>query len=110
MTISDVWRAYREAQREIEELRREIERLRTVAEWQPISTAPKDGTWYLICRACEGLESCEVGCFNPLLHDQFIEVEGGLYKKERRSAYDYRGFNNHHRSTHWHLLPEPPKC
>ena len=79
-------------------------------EWQPIETAPRDGTWFLICRANEGWESYEIGAYDPLFHDRFTEVgAGGLYKKEVVITYEWRGFNNFDRATHWMPLPEPPK-
>jgi hypothetical protein len=33
---------------EIEELRAEVRRLREALTWQPIETAPKDGTWVIV--------------------------------------------------------------
>ena len=81
-----------------------------MTEWQPIETAPRDGTWFLICRANEGWESYEIGAYDPLFHDRFTEVgAGGLYKKEVVITYEWRGFNNFDRATHWMPLPEPPK-
>lgn len=79
-----------------------------MSEWHPIKTAPKDGSWFLICRACEGADSYEVGRFDPSFHDEFIEAGDGLYRKERRLGYEWRGFSNFHRATHWYPLPSPP--
>ena len=81
-----------------------------MTEWRDISTAPRNGTWFLICRASEGFESYEIGKYDPSLWDRYIEVESGLYRKEKESISDWRGFNNFHRATHWMPLPEPPKC
>jgi hypothetical protein len=75
--------------------------------WQPIETAPRDGTWFVICTAGEQ-DSCEAGCYDPLLSDHFVEADNGLYKKERVSLYDWTGFNNFHRATHWIPLPYVP--
>lgn len=80
-----------------------------MSKWQPIETAPKDGTWFLIGRSDEGPESYEVGCYDPYLWDKFIEVSDGLYRKQREPITDWRGFNNFDRATHWMPLPEPPK-
>jgi hypothetical protein len=93
--------------------RRILERLSrergTVPEgWQDISTAPKDGTWFLICRDDEGFDSYEIGCYEPLTHDRFEPAEGGLYRKVPVKILDHRGFNNFHRATHWMPLPAPP--
>lgn len=81
--------------------------------WQPIETAPRDGTWFLICRADEGPSSYEVGRYDPLLHDTYVlhdTCDGvALYRKTRETIYDWGGFNNFGRATHWMPLPEPPK-
>lgn len=76
--------------------------------WQPIETAPKDGTWFLIIRDSDGEESVEVGRYDPYYRDEYIEVEGGLYRKEKQVGYEWSGFNNFHRATHWMPLPKPP--
>ena len=76
--------------------------------WKPIETAPKDGTWFLICRTGEGFDSYEVGCFDPSMADRYEHVEGDLYRKTQVSIYDWRRFNNVHRATHWAPLPPPP--
>ena len=77
-------------------------------DWQPIITAPRDGTWFLICRAHEGFSSYEVGKYDPYMTPEYVEVEGGLYRKDMRPAYDWVGFNNFHRETNWLPLPNPP--
>ncbi len=76
--------------------------------WQPIETAPRDGTWFLICRAQDGFDTYEVGQYLPLNFPHYIEVEGGLFRKENQQVYDWHGFNNFHRATHWMPLPSPP--
>lgn len=77
-------------------------------DWQPIDTAPRDGTWFLICRKGDGEESYEIGRYRPLMHDKFVPVDGGLYRLERENLYDWDGFNNFHRATHWMPAPTPP--
>jgi hypothetical protein len=77
-------------------------------EWQPIETAPRDGTWFMICRAEDGFDSYEVGRYDPYMTSEFVEVEGGLFRKEMRSSYDWGHFNNFYRATHWMRVPEPP--
>lgn len=80
--------------------------------WLPIETAPRDGTWFLIYLADEDdgpFSAYEVGKYDPYMTTDYIEVEGGLYRKELRSSYDWAGFNNFHRATHWMPLPEPPE-
>lgn len=75
--------------------------------WQPIETAPRDGTWFVVCRAGEP-DSVEAGCYDPLMHDEYVEAGEGLYRKERRTSYEWTGFNNMHRATHWMPIPEVP--
>lgn len=82
-----------------------------MSEWQPIETAPQDGTWFLTCDATQRddhIPRYEVGRYDPYMMPDFIEVEGGLYKKVMRSCYDWSGFNNFHRATHWMPIPPPP--
>jgi hypothetical protein len=77
--------------------------------WQPIETAPRDGSWFLICIAGED-GSYEVGCFDsdPLTWDTFVPVDDGLFRKETTVLIQWRGFNNMHAATHWAPLPEMP--
>lgn len=80
--------------------------------WQPIETAPRDGTWFLTCNVKANANGFgpeyEIGCYRPLLTDRFDEVEGGLYRKRQEQIYDWEGFNNFGRATHWQPLPSPP--
>ena len=79
-----------------------------MGEWQPIETAPRDGTWFLIGRKGEGPNSYEVGCYDPLIHNKYLPVDGELFRKEEEEIYEWRGFSNFERATHWQPLPEPP--
>jgi Protein of unknown function (DUF551) len=80
-----------------------------VSEWQPIDTAPKDGTWFMICRAEEGFETYEVGRYQQLMWPKYIPVGDNLFKQIKEQIYEWRGFNNMHRATHWMPLPKPPE-
>lgn len=79
-------------------------------EWRDIESAPRDGTWFLICNAQDGFDSYEVGRFEPLTSPRFEEAGtgDGLYRRVDVQIYDWRGFNNIHCATHWMPLPEPP--
>jgi hypothetical protein len=79
-------------------------------EWQPIETAPRDGSWFMICNAADGFDSYEVGKFDPMPWPEYIraDTEAELYYKELRTVHEWRGFNNMHRATHWMPLPAPP--
>lgn len=80
-----------------------------MSEWQPIETAPQDGQWFVAACFDYGDPSYEVGRYNPLMRDGFVETEAaGLYRKEQRQVYDWDGFNNMHRMSHWLALPSAP--
>lgn len=81
-----------------------------MSEWKPIETAPRDGTWFMICNAEDDFDSYEIGCYDPYYCWSYVEVGDGLYRhvREDEPAYEWRGFNNMHRATHWMPLPEPP--
>lgn len=61
--------------------------------WQPIETAPKDGTRFLVCRepGDSDLEIVEWATHRP---------EGGWYNGDW--TYELDSF------THWMPLPDPP--
>ncbi len=78
-----------------------------MSEWQPIESAPKDGTWILLGGGRtddeDDARTIAVGQWTNYLnggttswHWQFAWYDGGYY-----GAY-----NN---PTHWMPLPEPPK-
>lgn len=80
--------------------------------WQPIETAPKDGTWVLLCGG-ETTEDDYLGdgvlIKRPVV--AFWDNEGGLL--DDGAWYfcywdgDWRdGYDN---PTHWMPLPEPPQ-
>jgi len=76
-----------------------------VSPWQPIETAPRDGTKILVFHPDMGVEITE---WYEITQTNYVELEGGLYRKER--AIFYAGWNNNgHHATHWQPLPEPPK-
>ena len=77
----------------------------SVSPWQPIETAPRDGTKILVFHPDMGVEITE---WYEITQTNYVEFEGGLYRKER--AIFYAGWNNNgHHATHWQPLPEPPK-
>ena len=79
---------------------------RLVAVWQPIETAPKDGTWFVICLRGEGFE---IGRFEPTKRTEYVPSEiDGLFRQQERVIYEWGGFNNFHHATHWMPIPAPP--
>jgi Protein of unknown function (DUF551) len=80
-----------------------------MSKWQPISTAPRDGTPILIIRIGESVHDMEITTYYVLEHDVYEEREDGLFEKSREVFSE--GWNgNGHRATHWMPLPEPPEA
>jgi hypothetical protein len=75
--------------------------------WQPIETAPRDGSWFVIVDR-DG--HCEAGRYDPPRHTRYVAVGDGLFRAEEVVTYEWDGFNNFHRATHWVPLPEPPNA
>jgi hypothetical protein len=80
-----------------------------VNEWRPIETAPRDGSWFVIARAGNPDDpEFELGRYDPLMLPRYVEAGDGLYRKELQRGYEWQGFDNFNRATHWMPLPEPP--
>lgn len=96
-------------------------------DWQPIETAPKDGTRILAFGlayaelAEDGERWCVSDTNKPRLpfiatvkwiegwYDKEVNVGEGLYRKERTQGYAYWAPHAHaFNPTHWQPLPEPP--
>ena len=70
--------------------------------WQPIETAPKDGTKIIVWTVHDEVEVSE---WFRTTGDEYVEAEGGLYRKENKLYYE--GWNGN-KPTHWMPLPPPP--
>jgi len=78
-------------------------------EWQPIETAPKDGTRILIGRldGNVGIDAIEICDWYVIERSHYEHVEYDLYRKvmdEPNESWNGNG----HRATHWMPLPDPP--
>lgn len=82
-----------------------------MSDWFPIETAPKDGAWFVTARFHGGEQpEYEVGRYEPLLAKRYEAVEGtSLFRQVEHQLYEWRGFNNFERATHWMPLPPPPE-
>lgn len=94
--IDGYWTPWHVAHAEIEKLKAENERLKAAQEWQPIETAPKDGTQYL---AWNGLSYMVLN--QP--DESFSIGEWELVDGE------WVGHHVGHHPTHWQQLRTPPE-
>ena len=74
----------------------EIERLRLAQGWQPIASAPKDGTWFLAHGDGPAVSQCPFVC---------VWDFDGHGKTAWREVYTELVML----PTHWQPLPEPPQ-
>ena len=77
-------------------------------EWQPIETAPKDGTWVLLTGGVifygwdgDDFPDCVVGQY---VSDQYVSED-----KWQFAWYDGGCYGEYEHPTHWMPLPAPPK-
>ena len=76
-------------------------------EWQPIETAPKDGTRILIARAGEDSDDIEITEWCSLEDFDWEHIEGEMWRKKPLPPREFWNGNGY-RATHWMPLPEPP--
>lgn len=81
----------------------------TTDKWQPIETAPKDGTLILVHFRCKGVRAVFWG--SPF--DDEVDESNGLWcvDDDKHGPYALRGYTVTGPSapTHWMPLPAPPK-
>ena len=81
-----------------------------MSEWEPIETAPRNRSWFIIIDAANP-EYPELGRYNPLMHFKYEDAGNGLFRKVESISYEWDGFNNLHNATHWKpafdTLPDP---
>lgn len=73
-------------------------------EWQPIETAPKDGTEILTVNIHGDIQITE---WYSVTRDDYVHIEGEIYRKEITLWHEGWNGNN---PTHWMPLPAPPKA
>lgn len=77
--------------------------------WQPIETAPKDGTLILISFGEKGVRA--VSWDSPWADP--VTLENGIWcvDDDKHGPYPLRGYNDvgYNAPTHWMPLPEPPE-
>lgn len=77
----------------------------TMGQWQPIESAPKDGTHILVVRAGENEIEITEWCTQE--HFRWEHVKDDLWRKIPEKPYEFWNGNGH-RATHWMPLPAPP--
>ena len=75
----------------------ELAKLRAEAEWRPIESAPKDGSWFLGCN------------FNSPMAWAPYEFVSWTQDYTGRWYYCEEDTSEDTECTHWHPLPSPPK-
>lgn len=88
-----------EAAAEITRLREENARLQKEAEWQDISTAPKDGEWF---ETFYGLRR-----FGPPVGP--MRWTSYIPNHKERYFFSAASLTESDRATHWRPLPSPPQ-
>jgi hypothetical protein len=80
-----------------------------MTEWQPIETAPKDGTWVLLCggKITYGWDS---ESYPPSVVGQWARPDSDIgYRDDWQFAwYDSGCYGYYESPTHWMPLPNPP--
>ena len=69
-----------------------------MSEWQPIETAPKDGTKLLLCESVDE---------NYIFVGSWSETRNPKWYGTNWYCVEYDAFN--HAPTHWMPLPQPPE-
>jgi hypothetical protein len=78
-----------------------------VSDWQPIETAPKDGSWFITINASADGEY-EVARYAPNTWPIYIPLKNGNYSRVDRVISEFTS-DNFGRASHWMPLPPPPK-
>lgn len=78
--------------------------------WQPIKTAPKDGTQILIARlgGDVGIDPIEITEWCVMERSRWEHVKDDLWRKVLKEPHEFWNGNGH-RATHWMPLPDPPQ-
>ncbi len=80
--------------------------------WQPIESAPRDGTDILLVKADAVVPRITVGCWDASFHTEWDEeaedtVYRGAWTDYGVESWGYEEYQELH-PTHWMPLPAPP--
>ena len=70
-------------------------------QWQPIDTAPKDGTSILVCPGFWNAKTCSIARFDD---DEYAKKPRPYWRRD--DAFNRVGVNRDNPPTHW--MPLPP--
>jgi hypothetical protein len=70
-------------------------------DWQPIETAPQDGSWILLCTTDGKMAVCTWDKLSYNWEKQWVYGPNGHEHSFRSGFYE---------ATHWKPLPTPPHC
>jgi hypothetical protein len=90
--------------REIKHLTAEVEKLKAALQWQPIETAPKDGTEILVSGGTYSWDT-DYGRESPHTWVSMASWREQRWQGERSGGHDEYFF---YKPTHWMHLPPPP--
>jgi hypothetical protein len=77
-----------------------------MSEWQPIETAPKDGTYILLYESDQS-RPVKMGCWLDSEHKRNGQVIHSAQRWSYGIIWVFGGDNPN--PTHWMPIPEPPK-
>lgn len=76
--------------------------------WQPIETAPKDGTWILVTGGTPD-DECGPELMRPAVCQWSDQLCGGPHRwRWMHCWFDGGYYGEYDGATHWQPLPEPP--
>jgi hypothetical protein len=81
----------------------------TAQAWQPIDSAPRDGSSFVTANFDTETPEYEIASFDPVYWTNYVEAGEGLYRREQFPVMEFR-CDNFHRATHWMPLPDGPSA
>lgn len=77
--------------------------------WEPIDSAPRDGSWFATANFASDTPEFEVGCYLPQKWSSYEPAGDGLFRRVDTIVFEWT-HSNFHRATHWMPLPPAPEA